>query len=149
MMKLLSTFVFSCLLLASAVPSYALERPKNVFIVASCDGIIGSSVVSSLREEIRRSQGYQLATRLDDDGGRGVVLTIYISCTESKTEGIAAVAKIYGQGRCVLGCHVNSYEDTLGSLLCSSNVAVECGRRIFSDFDDYWSGPNSPPLELK
>jgi hypothetical protein len=148
-MRLQSLVVLAGLLLASPLLSRALERPKNVFIVASCDGNIGSAVVSSLREEIRRSQGYQLATRLDDDAGRGVVLTIYISCTESRGAGMAAVAKIYGQGRCVLGCHVNSYEETLGSLLCSADVAVECGRRIFRDFDDYWSGPDSPPLDLK
>jgi hypothetical protein len=148
-MKLSSRFLFSIFLIASTLPASALDRPKNVFIVASCDGTIGSTVLTSLREEIRRSQGYQLATRLDDDGGRGVVLTIYMSCTESRVAGMAAVAKIYGQGRCVFGCHVNSDEGTLGSLLCSSNVAVECGRRIFRDFDDYWSGPNSLPLELK
>lgn len=127
-MKLQSFVAIAGLLLVSPLLSRALERPKNVFIVASCDGNIGSAVVSSLREEIRRSQGYQLATRLDDDAGWGVVLTIYMSCTESRGVGMAAVAKIYGQGRCVLGCHVNSYEQTLGSLLCSADVAIECGR---------------------
>ena len=141
--------VFAGLFLVSTLTLHALDRPKNVFIVASCDGNIGSSIVSSLREEIRRSQGYQLATRLDDDAGRGVVLTIYMSCTESRGAGMAAVAKIYGQGRCNFGCHVNSFEGTLGSLLCSTDVATECGRRIFRDFDDYWSGPDSPPLDLK
>ena len=149
-MRVQSLILLLSLLPASTPLMHALDRPKNVFIVSSCDGEIGSGVLTSLREEIRRSQGYQLATRLDDDAGRGVVLTIYVSCTESHSAAIAAVGKIYGQGRCIFGsCHVNSYEQTLGTLLCSSNVATDCGRRIFRDFDDYWSGPDSPPLDLK
>lgn len=146
-MKIYMAAVLAALLLILAGTSDAQESPKSVFVMASCDGEIGSSVVSSLRDQIRGSHGYQLVSRLDEDGGRGVVLTIYISCTESKSAGMAAVAKIYGEGRCVLGsCHVNSYESTLGSLLCSSTAAVECGRRVYTDFDDYWSGADAPPL---
>ena len=132
---------------------FAVDTPKHVFIRASCDGTIPSAVLTSFREEIRSSKGYQLATSLADDGGLGVVLTVYMTCTEIKdhnnNSGIAAIAAIYGQGRCVGSCHVNSYESTLISVLCGSNNGVECGRDIFRDFDNYWSGPKAPPLDLK
>jgi hypothetical protein len=132
---------------------HALNNPKNVFVRASCNGRIASAVVTSFREEIRRSQGYQLASSLSDDAGKGAVLTVYLTCTELNSgpnSGIAAVAAIYGQGRCIAGsCHVNSYESTLRSVLCGSNTAEDCGRDLFRDFDNYWSGPNSPPLDLR
>ncbi|MGO9323517.1 MAG: hypothetical protein ACLP07_03065 [Terracidiphilus sp.] len=147
-----SILLIMWLFLSTALAGYAVETPKHVFISASCRGTIPSAVLTSFREEIRASKGYQLATSLTDDGGLGVVLTAYLSCTEimGNGSGIAAIAAIYGQGRCAFGsCHVNSYESTLTSMLCGSSNAVECGRDIFRDFDTYWSGPDAPPLDLK
>lgn len=141
------------LLLSTSLMCCAVDTPKRVFIKASCDGRISSTILTSLREEIRGSKGYQLTTSLNDDGGLGAVLTIYVTCTELKGQGnsgIAAIAAIYGQARCISdSCHVNSYESTLRSALCGSNTAEECGRDLFRDFDDYWSGLYAPPLKLK
>jgi hypothetical protein len=148
----MKVFIISLFLIASAT-CHAVETPKHVFVKASCTGKVSSAVIASLREEIRASHGYQLTNSLADDGGIGAVLTVYMTCTDisdDQTSDIAAVAAIYGQGRCVLGaCHINSYESTLKSLLCGSNTAAECGRVLFRNFDDYWSGPNSPPLKLQ
>ena len=142
------------LVLLTSLTGYAVNVPKHVFIRASsCDGKIPSAVLTSFREEIRASKGYQLATSMTDDGGLGVVLTVYMNCAELTGQGnfgIASIATIYGQGRCVLGsCYVTSNEFTLRSALCGSNVALDCGRDLFRNLDDYWSGPNSPPLQLK
>ena len=77
-------------------------------------------------------------------GVPGVVLTIYVNCTqqgEGRT-GVAAIAAIYGQAencRLLGSCHVASNEFTLRSMVCGGNVAPECGRTLFRDFDNYWS----------
>jgi hypothetical protein len=141
------------LLLSISAACHSVEVPKRVFVKAGCPGPVSSTVLASFREAVRASSGYQLTTSLADDGGIGAVLTIYMVCTDiadDQNSDIAAVAAIYGQGRCVLGsCHTNSFESTLKSLLCGSKTATECGKLLFRNFDDYWSGPNSPPLKLQ
>ena len=142
--------ILMLLLLSASLAGHAVETPKHVFIKASCNGTIPAAMLAAFREEIRASNGYQLAASLTDDGGLGTVLTVYMTCTEITGEGnsgIAAIATIYGQGRCLFGsCHVSSNESTLRSVLCGSNNATECGRMLFRDFDNYSSGPNSPPF---
>jgi hypothetical protein len=146
--RFLLVFAFCC-----PLTCYAVDVPKAVFIKAtSCTDTIPAAAVSSFREEIRGSNGYRLASSLTDDGGLGVVLTIYLNCAQDGEgrSGIASIATIYGGGRCVLGsCHVNSYESTLQSLICGGNVAKDCGKEMFTAFDNFWSGPNAPPLDLK
>lgn len=148
----LKIIILLLFLIASAT-CHAVETPKHVFIKASCEGKVSSAVIMSFREAIRASNGYQLTKSFLDDGGVGAVLTVYMTCTDisdDQASDIAAVAAIYGQSRCVLGsCRVTSYESTLKSLLCGSNTATECGKALFRDFDEYWSGPNSPPLKLQ
>lgn len=143
-------------LLSTSLTCQAVGTPKRVFIHAvSCTDTIPLAVISSLRDEIRGSNGYQLVTSLSDDGGTGVVLTIYINCAQvgEGRAGIAAIAFILGQAEnCSLlgsSCEVASNEFTLQSMVCGGSVGTDCGRALFRSFDNYWSGPNSPPLDQK
>lgn len=124
--------------------SHAVEpKPKRVFLrTTGCDGILGSSIISSFRDAIRASAGYQLANSLDDSGGYEVVITVFSVCTETtnpvNSEHIASAATIFGTGTCTFGnCSVTSNEGTLQSNLCSGNKGAECGRLIYSSLDDY------------
>ena len=95
-----------------------------------------------LRQEIRASAGYQLATSLTDDGGYDVVVTAYISCVESMIVGerVASVASIFGTGTCTGdSCSVSSNEPTLQALLCSGRKGVQCGSDIYVSLDQYMS----------
>ena len=140
-------------LLSTSLTCFAVGKPRHVFVqAASCTDTVPSAMLTSLREEIRGSNGYQLATSLADDGDIGAVLTIYLNCTQDGEgrSGVAAIAAIYGQAKCVWdSCHVTSNELTLRSMICGANVSTECGRALFRDFDNYWSGPNSPPMNPK
>lgn len=135
------------LLLALFIDVYganAVEpNPKHVFIRSDCSGPLGSEIVASLREQIRESAGYQLATSLTDDGGYYVVLTIYLECLESalpSSERIVSIASIFGTGTCTFdSCHVTSNESTLEASLCSGKSGAACGKDLYVSLDEYMS----------
>ena len=146
------TRVGRLVLILLSIPSLAVsaaESPRPVFIRAACDGKVSSIVLSSLREEIRTSREYELASTLDDNGRMDEVHTIYMSCTERKA--VAAVATNYGLARCLSGTNCHSIVDgsSIRSDLCDASAAEECGRALFKAFDDYISNPNAPRLKLK
>jgi hypothetical protein len=120
-------------------------NPKHVFIKDSgCDGQLSSSIMAALRQEIRASAGYQLATSLEDSGGLEVVVTIYAVCLEStlpsNSEHMASVASIFGTGTCTFGsCHVTSNESSLEVHLCSGHQASNCGKDFHTSLDQYMS----------
>jgi len=128
----------------SSIANAVESKPVHVFIRASCDGPLGSEVVASLRQEIRASAGYQLATSLDDDGGYKVVVTVNVTCVESTlptSERVAAIASIFGTGTCTFGsCNMASNEFTLGASLCSGKTGAGCGRDLYVSLDTYMSG---------
>jgi len=126
-------------LVANAVES----KPMHVFIKASCGGLLGSEILASLRQEIRASAGYQLATSLTDDGGYMVVITVNLTCVESTlptSERVVSIASIFGAGTCTFGsCHMASNESTLGASLCSGKSGSGCGRDLYASLDEYMS----------
>lgn len=119
--------------------------PKRVFLRArSCDEQLSSDIIASLRQEIRASAGYQLATSLSDSGGYEVVITVYATCVEAvlptNREHVASIAVIFGTGACTMGsCTVQSNESTLDAVLCSGRQAQVCGRNLYTSLDGYMS----------
>jgi hypothetical protein len=132
------------LVLCSSAAQAVESKPMHVWIKDFCTGPLGQEIVTSLRQEIRASAGYQLAASLADDGGDQVVVTIYITCTESTwgntRERVVSLASIFGTGVCTLGsCSITSNEGTLGALLCSGKSGVGCGKDIYVELDNYMS----------
>jgi len=130
-------------LLVSLTANAVEGRPKRVFLKADCTGPLGQAVMASLKQEIRASSGYQLATSLNDDGGYGVVLTIYVECSESalpSSEAIVSIASIFGRGTCNGDtCSVHSDEDSLQASLCSGTSGVGCGKDLYTTLNEYMS----------
>ncbi len=122
----------------------ATSNPKRIFIHADCSGPLGGQIVTSLRDSIRASAGYELVNRLDDNGGYGVVITIYMTCAEQRLvtgEEVATAASIFGRATCTTGrCNVYSDEDTLASSLCSGIQGQACGKDLYTAIDAYMSG---------
>jgi hypothetical protein len=141
--------IVAALLTASlSLRACAVEsNPKRVFIHSeSCDGQLGSEVLTSFRESIRASSGYQITTDMRDSGGRGVVITVYIVCSETALathERIISIASIVGTGVCVSSsyCTVTSNEASLDTQLCSGDSGRACGADTFTALDRYMSGP--------
>ncbi len=131
-----------------SLPANAADAPTSVFVHAACDGKISDEVLSSLREGIRTSRKYQLASKLDDGGHMGIVLTIYMSCTERND--VAAVATSYGFAKCYgeKNCHLSIDGRSIKSTLCDAKTATECGRGLFKAFDDYLNSPNGATFKL-
>lgn len=134
-------FLFLGFFFASALAGAVENSPKHIFIKSDCSGPLGSEIVTSLRDQIRASPGYQLAASLTDDGGYDVVLSVYIECTEStlpSSERIVSVASIFGTGTCTFGnCHISSNESTLRSAICSGKSGVSCGKDLYVSLDEY------------
>lgn len=130
-------------LLLASLAANAVDKPKHVFIKGDCAGPLGAEIVTSLRQEIRASAGYQLATSLTDDGGYDVIITIYIECAESTlptSKPIVSVASIFGTGTCTVGsCSISSNEHSLEAALCSGNNGVKCGKDLYVSLDEYMS----------
>ncbi len=124
------------------------ETAKSVFIHAACDGTISSVVFSSLRDEIRASQKYRLVRTLDDEGRMGIVLTVYMNCTERND--VIAVATSYGLAKCYgeKNCHLSVDGHSIKSTLCDTNASLECGRVLFKAFDGYVHKPNPSTFKL-
>ncbi len=101
-----------------------------------------------MREGLRTSQKYQLASKLDNGGRMDVVLTIYMSCTERND--VAAVATSYGLAKCYgeKNCHLSVDGHSIKSTLCEAKAATECGRSLFKAFDDYMNSPNAATFQL-
>jgi hypothetical protein len=124
---------------------HAVEpKPKHVFIKADCQNTLGLEVVTSLRDAIRASAGYQLAENLTDDGGYGLVLTINVECTETTMpngELVAAIASVVGHGSCSgpRNCNISPVAETLEASLCSGHQGAPCGRDLYNSMDSYMS----------
>jgi hypothetical protein len=135
-------------LLLSTLTAHAVEsNPKHVFIHTdpSCNGQLGSQIMSSFREAIRASAGYQIATNMRDDGGYGLVITVYVVCSETtlpaNRERIISMASIFGTGVCLgpSDCHVTSNEAGLQTQLCSGSSGRACGADLLTGLDQYMS----------
>lgn len=104
------------LLIVSSAAANAANAPKPVFVHAQC-GQKPPSALSSLKDEIRKSQKYQLISTLDDNGRMDVVLTIEMTCKERND--VTAIATAYGKGKCFSpsNCHgaFDSSSEGLGS----------------------------------
>jgi hypothetical protein len=132
------------ILIFSSIACGAVDKPKHIFIRDFCTGPLGSEIMSSFRQEIRASAGYELAASLADHGGDEVVITVYVTCTESRlptSERVVSVGSIFGTGTCSAAdsCHINSNESTLGALLCSGKSGTGCGKDLYVSMDDYMS----------
>jgi len=126
----------------------AADGAAPVFVHATCGGKISDEVLSSLREAIRTSEKYQLASKLDNGGRMDIVLTVYMSCTER--DDVAAIATSYGFAKCYgeKNCHLSVDGHSIKSTLCDAKAATECGRGLFKAFDDYMNGPNGATFKL-
>lgn len=138
----------AAVLILSALAAQAVEaNPKHVFIHTdpSCNGQLGSEMMTSFREAIRTSAGYQISTDMRDDGGYGLVITVYVVCSETTLptnhERIISMASIFGTGVCVgpSNCHVTSNEAGLQTQLCSGTNGRACGADLLTGLDQYMS----------
>ncbi len=139
--------------LFSSIPSAtAQERPQSVFIETRCSGSLSGEAIASLRDSIRQSSGYRLASAIDDDGGYKVVITLHIVCIEGKLfggEGIASFASTVGRAACTFGsCNETFDKDSLATFLCSGPEAKGCGKDLYSRMDEYMSGPGQVPFGM-
>jgi hypothetical protein len=130
------------------ITASATNAPKPVFIKPTCDSKISQIVLSSLRDEIRASPRYRLATNLADEGRMDLVLTLNISCSER--DNVAAVAIVYGVAKCFAdkNCHLSIDGTSIRAEVCEANAENDCGRRLFKTFDDYVDNASKPALKL-
>ncbi len=137
------------MLLFTLVPvaASAAESPQSVYIHAECDGKVSSAVVSSFTEAIRASQKYHQVPSLDDEGHRGVVMTIYIACAERND--VIGIASSYGWAKCYSEkeCHLSLDGSSIRSVLCDAKAAAECGRTLFKVLEDFIK--NAEPSTFK
>jgi hypothetical protein len=130
----------------------AVDKPRHIFVISHyCGETLGSRVLAALRDEVRASHGYQLATSLTDDGGYDVVITLSVVCNENTlptSEKVVSIAAILGTGTCTAGnCSIVPDATTLLSVLCSGNKGAECGKDIYSYLDGYFSGEGGRGFE--
>src|SRR4029077_19587156 len=105
--------------------AHTTEKSKPVFVKSVCNGKISSDLLSSLRDEIRSSQKYQLVSSLDDNGRMDLVVEVLMSCAER--ENVVAVATVYGIAKCSApkNCHASVDGYSLNVALCASKLATE------------------------
>lgn len=129
------------------VVARAAESPQSVYIHADCDGKVSSAVVSSFTEAIRASQKYHQVPSLDDEGRRGIVMTIYMACAERND--VIGVASSYGWAKCYgdKECHLSLDGSSIRSVLCDAKAAAECGRTLFRVLEDFIK--NAEPSTFK
>lgn len=139
---LISTFIYAFLV------GHAAEAQKPVFVKGICLDPISSNVMSSLKEEIRKSSKYRLVRDMYDEGQMDVVLTINVSCTERTN--VAAIATVFGAVKCfgTNNCHHAIDGASVRANLCSADATPECGRELLKAFDDYVINPIKPTLDL-
>ncbi len=137
------------MLLFTLVPvaASAAESPQSVYIHADCDGKVPSAVVSSFTEAIHASQKYHQVPSLDDEGRRGIVMTIYLACAEHND--VIGVASSYGWAKCYSEkeCHLSLDGGSIRSVLCDAKAASECGRTLFKVMEDFIK--NAEPSTFK
>jgi hypothetical protein len=145
--------VIKVLILASTltfafVVAYAADMQKPVFVKGTCLDPISSGVLTSLKDEIRKSQKYRWAQNQGDGDQMGVVLTINMNCTERRN--VAAIATVFGAAKCFSdrNCHHAIDASSIRSDLCDANAASDCGQALFKAFDDYIRNPIRAPLKL-
>lgn len=127
--------IFLCLL-----PLLARGTEKSrqaIYIHADCNGKISSMIVSSFTKAIRTSQKYHQVSSLDDEGHRGIVMTVYMACAEQA--GTIGVASSYGWAKCYSEkeCHLSVDGSSIQSVLCNGRNPSECGRELFKMLEDF------------
>jgi len=125
------------LFMLAPVAARAAEGPQSVYVHADCDGKVSSAIVSSFTEAIHASQKYHQVPSLDDEGRRGIVMTIYMACSERND--VIGVASSYGWAKCYgeKECHLSLDGSSIRSVLCDANSASECGRTLFKVLEDF------------
>jgi hypothetical protein len=136
------------LLMVSSAAANAANAPNPVFVHAQC-GEKSASALSALKDEIRKSQKYQLIPTLDDNGRMDVVLTIEMTCKERND--VIAIATAYGKGKCYspINCHGAFDSSSLRVDFCDFTDPTACGRALYEAFDKYVSRPNPVQLNLQ
>jgi hypothetical protein len=139
--------VLMLLFTLAAAASSAAETPQSVYIHAECDGNVFSAVASSFMESIRISRNYRQVPNLEDEGRRGIVMTIYMSCTERND--VIGIATSYGWAKCYGDkvCHLSLDGSSIRSVLCDPRAAAECGRTLFKILEDFIK--NAEPSRFK
>lgn len=129
------------------VAASAAESPQSVYVHADCEGKVSSAVVSSFTEAVHASQKYHQVPTLDDEGRRGVVMTIYMACAERND--VIGVASSYGWAKCYgeKECHLSLDGSSIRSVLCDAKAAAECGRTLFKVLEDFIK--NAEPSTFK
>jgi hypothetical protein len=130
------------LILVSLAANAVENKPKRVFVTSSCKEPLGMEVLSSFRQEIRASAGYQLANSLNDDGGHDAVITVDVVCGEAVIASVrmASVASLFGTGTCTFGtCSITPNQLTLQTQLCGENQGTRCGKALYVSLDEYMS----------
>lgn len=111
------------------------KHSKPVFLQPTCEGKLASVLLSSFRDAISTSQGYELVSDLSDNGKMDAVVIIQMACGES--HGAVSVGSIYGVAKClgVKNCHVSLDGHTLNVLMCDPNGEAVCGRELVKEFE--------------
>jgi len=122
------------LMLLFTLGANGAETPQSVYVHADCDR--ASTVVAAFTEAINMSGKYHQVPNLNDEGRRGVVMTIYMAC--STRSDIVGVASSYGWAKCYSEkeCHLSLDGSSIRSVLCDAKAPVECGRTLFKVLED-------------
>lgn len=138
--------VLVLLLTLAPVAASAAEGPQSINIHADCDGKIPSAVVASFTEAVRSSQKYHQVPNLDDEGRRGIVMTVHMACAELNN--VVGIATSYGWAKCYSEkeCHIALDGRSIRSVLCDESAPAECGRTLFKVLEDFIK--NAEPSEF-
>ena len=114
------------------------ESQKPVFIRANCDGKT-IAVLGSLSNQMFASGKYVVIPTLDDHGKMDEVFEVYMHCAQR--DDVVAIATSYGKGRCLSVNKCGSVVDgsSIRSTLCDRRAIGECGKTLFTSFDEYVS----------
>jgi len=108
---------------------------------------IPSAVVASFTEAVRASQKYHQVPNLDDEGRRGIVMTIHMACAEPNK--VVGIATSYGWAKCYSEkeCHIALDGRSIRSVLCDESAPEKCGRTLFKVLEDFVK--NAEPSEFR
>lgn len=111
------------------------KRLKPVFLQPTCDGKLGSVLLSSFKDALSTSQRYELVPNLSDNGKMDAVVIIQMACTDHNN--IVSAGSIYGMAKCFgpTNCHLSLDGHTLNVLVCDSNSEAICGKELFKEFE--------------
>jgi hypothetical protein len=132
----------------ASLAANAADAPSSIFVRAKCDGKLSSLVLSSLKDAINNSQKYQLIADLRNNGKNGVVFNISMTCVEN--DSVVSIATVYGLAKCIDAkvCHSALDGSSLNAALCNSNLAAECGQKLFKAFEFYLTIAPTSSLKL-